>query len=495
MEAMRTSLFAAALVPVVVACSSSSSDSGGAGGAGGDGSSGTFSFTPDGCGYTLEFAEGRGSDFAKDDGSVGADAAPKRVRIGLGGGTQLGAPGYADPSTTAAIAWDTDVDTKGTKVRYGTSAASLDKTTAGFSYVLPGSVPMRVHQAHLCGGTAGATYYYQAGGGPEGQETWGPVQSFTFSPAAGAADTVTVGVEGDSRDSLDVVWPLVQGRMKDAAPTFQIFTGDSIPLALDSSENDYAKWLDGAWKTSPSSPGGDLSLGNQPLYAIGGNHENLQAQWLANFAFPGKGDRQGMYFSFDAGSMHVIVLDDNAVSAQLEGKFPGAQADILAFLEADLAAADERRATVPWVVVAHHRGELSTSNHGDDSDVVRMRGLLMPIWDAHHVTLVLNGHDHNYERSKPATWSGTAPVVASDASQGTTYVVCAGSGAGAYSTGDGSQPWSDTRVKFGDGTPYVGVYGLLTATATKLSWQAYGLKASGSKVADDDPIDTMEWTK
>lgn len=454
-----------------------------------------FAFTPDGCDYSLEIDIGRGSAFALDEPSLGGAPAPQRVRIGVGGTTELGKPGYADPSTMAAFVWDTDVDTKASKVRIGSSPDSLTQIHSGFSYELPGLVQLRIHQVHVCGGAPGETWYYQVGGGPEGAEVWGPTQSFTFAPAAGSKETVTMGISGDARDSHDVVWPLVQSRMKDAAPMLQLFTGDSIKIPHDLAANDYAQWLDGAWKSHPASPGGDFALGNHAFYPIGGNHENLQAQWLANFAFPGKGRYQGLFFSFDVGPVHVVMIDDGPVSTRMDVRWPGAEQAILEFLEADLAAANARRDTVPWIIVAHHKGALSTSNHGEDADVKRMRPLLLPLWDKYRVDVVINGHDHNYERSTPATWSGSEIVLADSLSTGTTHIVCAGAGASGYSTGDGSQPYSLVRQRYGKDSGFVGLYGLLSATHEKLVWKAYGLKADGSKVADDVEIDTVTWER
>jgi len=495
---MRTVAASLLLLPILAfGCSSEPKESSTPSGSDGDGTQKptTFSFTPEGCDYAIEIAEGRGNDYAVDEGTLGDAPAPQRVRIGIGGTTEAGKPGYSDPSKMAAFVWETDVGTKATKVRLGPSPESFTEVHTGFSYALPGLVPVRVHQVHVCNGKPGETWYYQVGGGPEGAEVWGPTQSFTFAPAGGSKDTVTIGVSGDARDSHDVVWPLVQSRMKDAAPTLQVFTGDSIKLPHDYAANDYAAWLDGAWKSSPSSPGGDFALGNHPFYPIGGNHENLQAQWLSTFAFPGSGKYQGLFFSFDVGPIHVVLIDDGPVSSQMGARWPGAEEAILSFLEADLAKANERRASVPWIVAFHHKGALSTSNHGKDSDVKRMQTLLMPLWDKYEVTAVINGHDHNYERSAPATWSGSEPVVKDELSQGTTHIVCAGAGASGYGTGDGSEPWSLVRQRYGKETPYVGLYGLLSASPDKLTWKAYGLKPDGSKVADDDEIDTLEWTR
>jgi hypothetical protein len=75
---------------------------------------------------------------------------------------------------------------------------------------------------------------------------------------------------------------------------------------------------------------------------------------------------------------------------------------------------------------------------------------------------------------------------------GTTYVVCAGAGANAYSPGTSPAPYRATNKGFGTGTPYIGVYALLTLNAHTLSLKAYGLKMAGGSVAGDDVIDSVD---
>jgi hypothetical protein len=117
-----------------------------------------------------------------------------------------------------------------------------------------------------------------------------------------------------------------------------------------------------------------------------------------------------------------------------------------------------------------------------------MREALMPLWDKHHVDLVVSGHDHDYERSKPATGPASSPTVAASPTQGTTYVVCAGSGASAYAPGKGVAPYREKSVAYGSGTPYMGVYGTITLDGAKLGFTAYGLKSA----APDDVVDSFE---
>ena len=74
-------------------------------------------------------------------------AYPVRVRLGLGGDTKSDGPGYADPSHTAVVTWETTAATRAARVRIATTPAGP-------------FVPVRG-----CGLEPGRTYYYQAGGG------------------------------------------------------------------------------------------------------------------------------------------------------------------------------------------------------------------------------------------------------------------------------------------------------------------------------------------
>ena len=103
--------------------------------------------------------------------------------------------------------------------------------------------------------------------------------------------------------------------------------------------------------------------------------------------------------------------------------------------------------------------------HGTDSDVLAARGVLVPLYDKYAVDLVVNGHDHDYERSKPLM-AGNPPSGAPVVGTGTTYVVSAGAGADAYATGT-PQPFTQTSVAYGSGTSYIGSYSILTLQAAR----------------------------
>lgn len=130
----------------------------------------------------------------------------------------------------------------------------------------------------------------------------------------------------------------------------------------------------------------------------------------------------------------------------------------------------------------------------EDSDVQTMRGLLMPVWEKHKVDLVLNGHDHEYERSKPVRGAWGALQVQPDALQGTTYVVCAGAGAAGYEPGATPADWREVAVGFING-PYSGVYGMLELEGRRLSWKAWGLNPNSTQGSGDTVIDQFSIQK
>lgn len=456
---------------------------------GGDAAAVQFRYRGEGCAYDVAPPEKHAFVDAAVDDPAAPVAAPLRVRVGLGGGTVHGAPGYADPTRTAAITWQTAEKVAAARIRFGSTPDALTQSRAGFSWTTPApevgfgfnEPETYMHEVHVCGLEPGRTYYYQVGGGTP--EVWSATQSFTTVPATGK---ITVGVLGDARDKVDV-WQLVQRRMRDLAVSIQITTGDLVFIGTVQSQ--YEKWLDAIWK-DPADANRFLTLGQQMMIMTGGNHEALAARFYANFAMPGDGPYAESYASFDVGNTHFVVIDDQPI-AGLEGSEHG-QA-ILKWLDEDLARAAANRAAVPFIFVVNHRGLYTTSLHAADGDVKVARKLIVPILDKHQVDVVLNGHDHVFERTKPlragADPAGDPQIM--PPGQGTVYVVNAGAGADPYNVGIHPADYREKSEKFGEGTPYVGFYGVLTLEDRKLTFTSYGLTASGT----DPVVDTFELTR
>ena len=142
-------------------------------------------------------------------------------------------------------------------------------------------------------------------------------------------------------------------------------------------------------------------------YPCIGNHDaigNNGGPYLQDFDLPNNGGSGGTerWYSFDWGGAHFVALDTTRTGAK--------QAD---WLDTDLAAN-----TAAWTVVFLHHPPFSSGEHGSDTDVQRW---FVPVFARHHVDLVLAGHDHDYERTKPQ--------------DGVTYVVTGGGGRGTRPVG------------------------------------------------------------
>ncbi len=143
---------------------------------------------------------------------------------------------------------------------------------------------------------------------------------------------------------------------------------------------------------------------------VSGNHDyNTEhgAPFRDVFLLPENGGAEGRerWFSFDWGRVHFVALDTEVMGEQ--------QA---VWLEQDLQKNDE-----PWTIVYAHRPAFSSGRHGSFTE---FRTTLHPILAKYRVPLVLNGHEHNYERTHPQ--------------DGVVYVVTGGGGRGTRSVGKSS---------------------------------------------------------
>jgi hypothetical protein len=131
-----------------------------------------------------------------------------------------------------------------------------------------------------------------------------------------------------------------------------------------------------------------------------GNHEYLTKNAAGYFSYFGAaaGGSQKGYYSYDLGTWHIVVI--NANCSQVGGC--GANSPQGEWLTADLAAHPALCTLAYW-----HQPRFSSGEHGND---IR----LLPIWQtlyASGVELVLNGHDHDYERFAPQDPNGVADPV------------------------------------------------------------------------------------
>jgi len=163
---------------------------------------------------------------------------------------------------------------------------------------------------------------------------------------------------------------------------------------------------------------------------VPGNHDYHTSGAAGYFGYFGTaaGDPAKGYYAYDMGGWRLYALNSNiAVSAS------SAQ---VAWLKADLAANPRACVMAYW-----HHPRFSAGNYGDST-------AYEPLWQALQdagAEIVLNGHDHNYQRYVPMRPDGTI-----DEAGGIREFVLGMGGTGHYAL----QPRTDGRRAAADDTAF-----------------------------------------
>lgn len=144
-------------------------------------------------------------------------------------------------------------------------------------------------------------------------------------------------------------------------------------------------------------PYAELLRAGVPFHAVLGNHDIRTANGVPQVAYKPFG-MKGRYYNLRRGPVEFFMLDTNG-NADWQRQ--------ISWLRAVLA-----QSRAPWKVVVGHHPIYSSGFYGNDPHLAAKLTALMR---RHGVQLYINGHEHNYERSKPI--------------QGITYLVVGGGGA------------------------------------------------------------------
>jgi uncharacterized protein (TIGR03437 family) len=260
------------------------------------------------------------------------------------------------------------------------------------------------YQADLGGLEKGAEYFYRVK--VDGDDPM-PDQTLRFRTAGiGPMTFLALGDSGlGGPEQLEIA-----RRMSRESPDFLLHTGD-----IAYRNGTYQEFDTNHFRVYAP------MMRQVPFFMCPGNHEYWTAGAVPYFAlhsFPTDGvpeAERGQYYSFDWGNAHFISLDSNEALHQAAVGRGG----MLEWLEKDL-----RETRQLWkIVFAHHPPYASTGRV--DPLPVLVRDLVVPILERHGVQLMLAGHEHNYQRTRPIRNSPTAEGE-------TTYVVTGGGGGGLY---------------------------------------------------------------
>lgn len=364
--------------------------------------------------------------------ALGATAPVDRVRQAFG-----------DDPNEFLLSWATPGSVRRPTVDVGTTT-KYGRAVVADSYTFPGFAGGVLHRARIRKLRPGTRYRFRIRTSTTKKPRGGVTGTFRTPPTAPRAFTFTTfGDQGEptsngqtgkdgalvvrhALDDLnarrDLAFVLVNGDLAYSCNTFVPAWDAYMKLIAPVSAR--VPWMAsyGNHEVEPA------YTGTSGLGAVG--HYGPMSSVLAH---PQHGLGAGVpqsFYGFRYGTLQVVCLDANLVTQETgvmnnKGLATDAQRS---WLERTLAAARAPRSGIDWIVASYHHCSYCTASlHASDDGP---RTAFGPLFDRFGVDLVVNGHNHDYERTFPLragtpTRAGTAYE---PAKVGTTYVVCGGGG-------------------------------------------------------------------
>jgi len=390
-----------------------------------------------------------------------------------------------------AVSWLTVNNTDTSVVRYGVKSGSYDYQAKGDSHsYFPAPLGSWQHDVVLSNLKSDSTYYYLAGDATGG---WSQERNFTTPPASNRAFATCWFGDMGTTNCNDTILRLIQRRDE-----FDFFfhVGDfsyadddfTDPDAYESIWNTWALSVEPitdrkAYMTSPGNH--EASCRSVGSFLCDAKHDNFTA-YRNRFRMPYQesGGSNNMWYSFDYSYVHFVSVSsetDYPNSPEGPGTLwnAGPFGNQLAWLEADLAAANANRKQRPWIIVSGHRPMYSTCSSewpigAKQTLIDAMESLLLK----YDVDIYMSAHVHGYERMWPICANGVPQ---------TTYVnpTCP------VHIVNGAAGNVEGHADFGNTQPYVvyrdsadyGFARLDVYNGTSLHWAFY--RATDDTIADE----------
>ena len=223
-------------------------------------------------------------------------------------------------------------------------------------------------------------------------EDWEKGKAYSFKTAIkeGESNDFTLLAISDLQGTIESSYELAKKALQASADTFGYDFIINCGDVTDSGSN-IKQWSYAQNKLS-------TILGNTTTVIAAGNHEASSGALAAYYNFGNLGNASsqktdtGVYYSFNYGKTHFVVLNTNDYKTGLADKQ-------LTWLKEDLQAANENT-NITNIVVAMHKGLYSVGSHVSDKEVIAMKKQLTPIFAEYGVDLVLQGHDHVYNTTQ-----------------------------------------------------------------------------------------------
>jgi hypothetical protein len=357
-------------------------------------------------------------------------ATTRRARAATGDGTpeQIHLTWGENPTNSVVVSWASPGQSVRARVRIGQRVIPAEARS--YTDGINGETVWTYH-ARVGGLRPGATYVYNVTADNDANAADPFSATFRTAPEGRAAFRFTSF--GDLA-TPNTQWVLSYGQSAYAVaavesfqPLFHLLNGDLCYADLNPTEQP------DVWRDFGNN--NQASAANRPWMPCPGNHEvefdngpQGFTSYLTRYTLP---DNQvpglaGRWYSFRVGSVLFVSLDADDVVYQDAGAFVAGPAALTpaastgnppiepgtsfyirgysggaqtAWLERTLAAGRGDQ-SIDWIIVQMHQCAASSSATGNGSDL-GIREEWLPLFDRYQVDLVLNGHDHDYERSFP----------------------------------------------------------------------------------------------
>ena len=238
----------------------------------------------------------------------------------------------------------------------------------------------------------------------------GPHHVRTF----GSGDEFNFAACGDSRSNPEI-WARVAALIHSLHPAFFINTGDMVKEGFVYDD----------WPREMFDPAAEL-VASVPIYPVIGNHEYRDSVFQRMFQTPGGATN----WEQRIGPVHIIGID-----GELDWRPDGSS---YAWLKGVLS-----RSSSPFIFLVTHYPPYSSARHGKmsgdepgEETARQIHDSILPLLMDYHITAIIAGHSHSYERS--------------ELDGGVSLITTAGAGAGLMNERENAQeqnPYSKIYVK------------------------------------------------
>lgn len=367
----------------------------------------------------------------------------------------------ADASREMAVAWRTDTRQTTSEAQIaldisGPSLAYAARTVSGKT--LPSTTDNGAahhHHVRFTGLTPGTRYVYRV----RAADGWSEWLAFTTARVETAPFRFLYF--GDTQNDILEIGSRVirQGFLSSGPVDLAVHAGDQIAQRETKiADDEYGEWTQAGGYAFAMIPQA-VAAGNHEyrdvIAADGSESRELGPGWTPHHALPANGaaGTEATSYFFDYQGARFVVLD-------------GTAALDMGALEAQTAWLDQtlNASTARWNIVLMHQ-PIYTCARPEDTEP--LKSVWKPVFERHHVDLVLQGHDHCYARVSNEA-GAAASRAASDAGQpvGPVYLVSV-TGSKMYGLNDRA----DTQpVRVAEDTE---LYQVLDVNADRIAFRAF----------------------